>query len=221
PLGPHRLMLRPRETRELRLLAHALSISPTATVTWAHDVAGNAVATAVFDDVTDHLVWSDRSGCQAIRFPSVSMINWPSSLAKGPGGSLSSRSRTVSDGRQSLTPFGVQTIGRFTRIGWCVMASSNASSETSGAVSPIPSAGERAMRSASRTVIPAAENSARSCGRVQPSLRYSMTVGSYPAAWMIPRTLREVPQSGLWWMTTGKVLTRGTSRVSGSRTRRG
>ncbi len=56
PLGPHRLMLRPRETRELRLLAHALSISPTATVTWAHDVAGNAVATAVFEGLTDHLV---------------------------------------------------------------------------------------------------------------------------------------------------------------------
>ena len=32
PLGPHRLTLRPRETRELRLLAHALSISPTGLV---------------------------------------------------------------------------------------------------------------------------------------------------------------------------------------------
>lgn len=54
-------MLRPRETRELRLLAHALSISPTATVTWAHDVVGNAVATAVFDGVTDHLVIESRA----------------------------------------------------------------------------------------------------------------------------------------------------------------
>ncbi|SHJ80113.1 Transglutaminase-like enzyme, putative cysteine protease [Palleronia salina] len=54
-------MLRPRETRELRLLAHALSISPTATVAWAHDVAGNAVATAVFDGVTDHLVIESRA----------------------------------------------------------------------------------------------------------------------------------------------------------------
>ncbi|WP_043919396.1 transglutaminase family protein [Jannaschia aquimarina] len=61
PLGPHRAMLRPRETRELRLLAHALSISPTATVTWAHDVAGNAVATAVFDGLTDHLVIESRA----------------------------------------------------------------------------------------------------------------------------------------------------------------
>ncbi|MXQ08993.1 transglutaminase family protein [Alphaproteobacteria bacterium GH1-50] len=63
-LGPHRLMLRPRETRELRLLAHALSISPTATVTWAHDVAGNAVATAVFDGVTDHLAIESRASVE-------------------------------------------------------------------------------------------------------------------------------------------------------------
>ena len=60
-LGPHRLMLRPRETRELRLLAYALSISPPATVTWAHDVAGNAIATAVFDDDSDHLVIESRA----------------------------------------------------------------------------------------------------------------------------------------------------------------
>jgi len=60
-LGPHRLMLRPRETRELRLFSHELSISPPATVTWAHDVAGNAIATAVFDAPTDHLVIDSRA----------------------------------------------------------------------------------------------------------------------------------------------------------------
>jgi transglutaminase-like putative cysteine protease len=48
--GPHRLMLRPRESRTLRLHAHDLEISPVATVTWAHDVAGNAVATATFKE---------------------------------------------------------------------------------------------------------------------------------------------------------------------------
>jgi len=46
--GPHRLLLRPRESRTLRLHAHDLEISPAAIVTWAHDVAGNAVATATF-----------------------------------------------------------------------------------------------------------------------------------------------------------------------------
>lgn len=63
-LGPHRLMLRPRETRELRLFSHELSIAPTATVTWAHDVAGNAIATAVFDGPTDHLVIESRASVE-------------------------------------------------------------------------------------------------------------------------------------------------------------
>jgi transglutaminase-like putative cysteine protease len=64
PLGPHRLMLRPRETRELRLFSHALSITPAATVTWAHDVAGNAIATAVFDGKTDNLVIESRASVE-------------------------------------------------------------------------------------------------------------------------------------------------------------
>jgi transglutaminase-like putative cysteine protease len=55
-LGPHRLMLRPRESRDLRLMSHTLAIAPTAVVTWAHDVFGNAVATATFATPTDMLV---------------------------------------------------------------------------------------------------------------------------------------------------------------------
>jgi transglutaminase-like putative cysteine protease len=57
-------MLRPRETRELRLFSHEISITPTATVTWAHDVAGNAIATAVFDGPTDHLVIESRASLE-------------------------------------------------------------------------------------------------------------------------------------------------------------
>ena len=52
----HRLMLRPREGRDLRLLSSGLTITPIARVTWAHDVFGNAVATATFDGLADHLV---------------------------------------------------------------------------------------------------------------------------------------------------------------------
>ena len=55
-LGPHRLMLRPRESRDLRLISSTVTVPPEATVTWAHDVAGNAVATATFQDMADHLV---------------------------------------------------------------------------------------------------------------------------------------------------------------------
>ena len=55
-LGPHRLMLRPRESRELLLTSHLVTVAPDAVVTWAHDVAGNAIATATFQATTDHLV---------------------------------------------------------------------------------------------------------------------------------------------------------------------
>ena len=53
--GPHRLMLRPRESRDLKLIRSDLAVSPTATITWAHDVYGNAVATATFGDLTTNL----------------------------------------------------------------------------------------------------------------------------------------------------------------------
>lgn len=54
-LGPHRLMLRPRETPELRLLSFDLTTHPPATVNWAHDVSGNSIATASFIGLTDTL----------------------------------------------------------------------------------------------------------------------------------------------------------------------
>jgi transglutaminase-like putative cysteine protease len=55
-LYPHRLMLRPRESRDLRLLSMELTVDPPAVVTWAQDVAGNMVATAAFQTKTDSLV---------------------------------------------------------------------------------------------------------------------------------------------------------------------
>lgn len=54
-LSPHRLMLRPRESRELQLLSHTLKVSPDATVAWANDVWGNAIATASFSGQTNEL----------------------------------------------------------------------------------------------------------------------------------------------------------------------
>lgn len=55
-LGSHRLMLRPRESRDVRLLAAELTIQPEATLTWSQDVFDNAVATATFEESTDRLV---------------------------------------------------------------------------------------------------------------------------------------------------------------------
>lgn len=54
-LGPHRLMLRPRETRDLALTSFDLEIQPAARIDWSHDVAGNAIATASFDKVSESL----------------------------------------------------------------------------------------------------------------------------------------------------------------------
>jgi transglutaminase-like putative cysteine protease len=55
-LRPHRLMLRPRESRELRLLSMQLVVEPEATVIWAEDVAGNMVANATFQTMASSLV---------------------------------------------------------------------------------------------------------------------------------------------------------------------
>jgi transglutaminase-like putative cysteine protease len=49
-------MLRPRESRELRLTSSTITVAPTAALTWAQDVFGNAVATASFNVMSDHLV---------------------------------------------------------------------------------------------------------------------------------------------------------------------
>jgi transglutaminase-like putative cysteine protease len=55
-LGAHRLMLRPRESRDLRLLSSDLTLTPDAKLEWAGDVAGNAVATATFEIPATSLV---------------------------------------------------------------------------------------------------------------------------------------------------------------------
>lgn len=53
--GPHRLMLRPRDSFDLRILDTRLSVTPAATLTWMHDVYGNPVAQAAFQEMGDRL----------------------------------------------------------------------------------------------------------------------------------------------------------------------
>ncbi len=55
-LWPHRLQLRPRESRDLRLVSLSLVTTPTASLVWSHDVFGNAVATATFAETSNILV---------------------------------------------------------------------------------------------------------------------------------------------------------------------
>ena len=59
-LGPHQMMLRPRETRDLRLVNFDLDVSPAARVDWSNDVAGNAVAVATFENASDVLAMTAR-----------------------------------------------------------------------------------------------------------------------------------------------------------------
>ncbi|MEN9059978.1 transglutaminase family protein [Ponticoccus litoralis] len=47
-LGPHQLMLRPRENRDLSLVSFDLEVWPTPVLRWSQDVAGNAVVSALF-----------------------------------------------------------------------------------------------------------------------------------------------------------------------------
>ena len=81
--GPQRLMLRPRESRELRLLSNEITMIPDAELTWALDVSGNAIATAKFASTVDTLTIDAVSELQLSSeawpiFPiAASAINYP------------------------------------------------------------------------------------------------------------------------------------------------
>src|SRR5215207_2571622 len=53
--GPHRLMLRPRDSHDLRVVHTELALSPAAELRWIHDVFGNSVAIANFAGTASEL----------------------------------------------------------------------------------------------------------------------------------------------------------------------
>lgn len=55
-LGPHRLMLRPRDSHDMRLILAELTLSPPGSLRWAYDVFGNSIATAEFAAPVSELV---------------------------------------------------------------------------------------------------------------------------------------------------------------------
>jgi transglutaminase-like putative cysteine protease len=60
-LHDHRMMIRPRDSHDLRLLSANLSTRPAPRqLRWYHDVFGNSVAVASFDVKTDHLQITSR-----------------------------------------------------------------------------------------------------------------------------------------------------------------
>lgn len=82
-LMPHRLMLRPRESRELRLISSNVTITPHADLTWAHDVFSNTIATATFQMTAANLVIASVAELQldAVAWPvfdiAVSAMSYP------------------------------------------------------------------------------------------------------------------------------------------------
>ena len=53
--GPHRLLLRPRDGHDLRLVSSAIAISPAARLRWHFDPFGNSVATCKFTEASRQL----------------------------------------------------------------------------------------------------------------------------------------------------------------------
>lgn len=54
-LGPHYLMLRPRESHELRIEASVLQIDPAPTLRWVRDIEDNSIAIAEFSTPAERL----------------------------------------------------------------------------------------------------------------------------------------------------------------------
>jgi transglutaminase-like putative cysteine protease len=66
-LGEHRLMVRPRDSHDLRLLSATIAIQPQPRLRWLHDVFGNSVAIAEFDQMSNEL--SIHSSIVIERYP--------------------------------------------------------------------------------------------------------------------------------------------------------
>jgi len=58
--GEHRMMMRPRDSHDLRLLETSLILRPAATKRWIHDVFGNSVAIARFSEPANELKVESR-----------------------------------------------------------------------------------------------------------------------------------------------------------------
>jgi transglutaminase-like putative cysteine protease len=73
--GEHHMMVRPRDSHDLRLIEATLSLSPRASVRWRHDVFNNSIATAEFGDAMaselriESNIVIDHFGVEGPKFP--------------------------------------------------------------------------------------------------------------------------------------------------------
>ncbi len=81
--GRHRLVLRPREGHDLRILVMHLEIEPAHRVTWARDVHGNSLALVDFEAASERLqITSDVTIERQAYFPvkrlhEPALVGWP------------------------------------------------------------------------------------------------------------------------------------------------
>ena len=82
-LGPHRLLLRPREGADLRIELSQLDTSPKATLRWLRDEYDNAVAIATFDssasqlDITSKFIVQQYNDAPLDFLVAQSAVNYP------------------------------------------------------------------------------------------------------------------------------------------------
>ena len=92
-LGPHRLMLRPRESRDLRLISSHVTITPKSVLTWAYDVFGKA-AWPVFSIAASAIVypfrysdeeWTDLGALTRQQYPDATgrLRDWALAFVRG------------------------------------------------------------------------------------------------------------------------------------------
>jgi transglutaminase-like putative cysteine protease len=60
--GEHRVMLRPRDSHDLRVIGLRMTVDPApVSLRWIHDVFGNSVGIAKFEGQSDHLVFESEA----------------------------------------------------------------------------------------------------------------------------------------------------------------
>jgi transglutaminase-like putative cysteine protease len=81
--GPHRLLLRPPEARDLRLVSYDIQIRPMGSISWAQDVSGNMIARVDIPVEADNLTFYSTAEVEvgAARWPifdiAVSAASYP------------------------------------------------------------------------------------------------------------------------------------------------
>jgi transglutaminase-like putative cysteine protease len=74
-LGPHRLMCRPRDSHDLRLLDTGITITPhPSELRWMHDVFGNSIAIATFSEPAAELVFDSTFRAEHFPLPERTLV---------------------------------------------------------------------------------------------------------------------------------------------------